>query len=497
MHPGNFFLSLFQTYSLLLFGLCNYSLALYAQSPVNFHYSLQYADSNRVHVTLLYSPPESDSTVFTFGEPRFGGQTDIINCISEIRVSPPARLKSDRSARLFKLYYPGTEPVYLEYEILDTSTGKKDLRQELFRPMIRKDYFYAHGVNLFLTPEFRKHDLKATLSVDWSKKPGFPIFYGFDPGNGGKKESVSTVDSVMFNLLTGARDLTVDAFDLKGTRNYIVLRSGSTTAFNRKEVKHYFTRFNETIRNYWNDYSDPCFSLVLQPFLEADHNVSGAAFANGFIGKYKGDTIVTDQRVYTISHEIGHHWVGHRLEMNISHQWFGEGFNDYITFLALYSSGLTTVKGFEDRFNEVLKAHYGSPVRETPNDSVFMNYWKMGDYNKLPYRRGSIFAFYLDNQIRMKSGGTKSLRDLMNALLQFRSTKPADYELSVADFIGQLNNLLPPVQVESVLEKYIWKGSVIHWTPDMLLPVFRMETTNGIPRLTITDENQFDHLFKF
>ena len=463
----------------------------FAKPKPDLQYQLKYTNNRMVHVTLIYTPPEKDSTTFTYGEPNFGGQWDILKCIANVEVLGPARLRTDKASRSFTIFYSGEKPVKLEYDIVDTTTKKKDLRQELFRPIISNNYFYSHGINLFLNPQFKNKDLKPTMSIEWLQRPNFPIFYGFDPENGGKKKLISTVDSVMFSLITGATDLSIDKFELHGVKNYIVLRGLSKDNFNRQAIRNYFTQFNESIRSFWNDYSDKCFSLVLQPFLESDHDVAGVAFANGFIGKYTADTILNAKRIYTISHEIGHHWIGHKLEMNISNQWFDEGFNDYITFNALLRAGLLTPTAFENRMNEVFTLHYSSAIRNTPNDSVFANYWKMGDYNKLPYRRGCIFAFYLDNQIRLASRGQKTIRDLLRSLAEFRKGKPAKYEITVEDFIKVTSALLPKAAVESAIEDYIIKGNPIIFSNDMLIPEFKVSVEKGIPHIKIVDEKKF------
>lgn len=473
------------------------SVTVTAQSRVDLEYRLQYAGHHRVHVQLKYTPVEKDSTDFIYGEPLFGGQPDIMNCLSNIRVSSPALIRTDRASRSVRVFYKGEKPVIIEYDILDSAKTPRDVRSELFRPMIRNDYFYCHGVNLFLNPRFKDTAKNASVSIRWTRRPGFPLFYGFDPENGGRKTAFSTMDSVLYSLITGARDLTVDRFELHGIQNYIVLRGGEQDKHNRQSVRDYFTRFNQAIRLYWNDYSDSCFSLILQPLLYAEHNIGGVAFANGFIGKFKADTIVTPHRIYTISHEIGHHWIGHRLEMDISNQWFGEGFNDYVTFLTLFSSGLLTPVDFETRMNEVFKSHYSSAIRNIPNDSVFANYWKMGDYNKLPYRRGCLFAFYLDNQIRVASNGNRTLRDLLHALFEFRKGKPVKYEIPVEDFIREASRFLPKEQVNAVMDEYIMKGNPIPFRDEMLLPLFRVSDENGIPRIRITDTTQFRTLFTY
>lgn len=468
--------------------------SILANARVDLKYFLEYK-LNRIHVTLKYIPLFRDSTIFTYGEPQFGGQNDIIQCISNVRTAVHSSLTIDPATRSFTLYYSTLKPIVIEYDILDTTTARKDVRKELFRPIIQKNYFYCHGVNLFLNPQIKEKGKKITVSIQWIQKPSFPLFYGFDPENKGKKKACSTVDSTLFSLMTGASDLSVDKFSLNGTQNYIVLRGESNKLYNRPSIRDYFVRVNTSIRKFWNDYTDPCFSLILQPFLEADHSISGVAFANGFIGKYKADTILNTQRIFVISHEIGHHWLGHRLEMNISHQWFGEGFNDYITFYTLVSGGLITLEDFEDKMNEVFKSHYTSDICNTPNDSVFKNYWKMGDYNRLPYRRGAIFAFYLDNQIRLASNGEKSIRDFLRALALFRREKPSDYEITVDDFIEQAAIFLPRAQVMSDLDEYILKGNPIPFDHSMLTPQYQLMNDHETPQIKIVDEKKFKVMY--
>ena len=77
-----------------------------AQAKADFGYQLSYK-GNRVQVALLYHPLEKDSTLFTYGEPMFGGQMDITKCIGDVTVIPPARLVTDRANRRFKLDYTG------------------------------------------------------------------------------------------------------------------------------------------------------------------------------------------------------------------------------------------------------------------------------------------------------------------------------------------------------------------------------------------------------
>ena len=119
----------------------------------------------------------------------------------------------------------------------------------------------------------------------------------------------------------------------------------------------------------------------------------------------------------------------------------------------------------------------------------------MGDYNKLPYRRGALFAFYLDNQIRILSNGQKTMRNLLQNIGAFRQTKPSGYDICVDDFIREAAVYMPKEKLESVLDTFIMKGNPIPFSNEMLLPVFRINWEKEIPQLMITDEKTFQSLF--
>ena len=145
--------------------------------------------------------------------------------------------------------------------------------------------------------------------------------------------------------------------------------------------------------------------------------------------------------------------------------------------------------------NETFNLHYSSSIRNTPNDSVFANYWKMGDYNRLPYRRGCIFAFYLDNQLRLWSHGKVTIRDLLLSLAEFRQGKPAKYEISIEDLTSLPAIQLYKKEIESAIDDYIIKGNPIPFNNAMLIPEFNISIENGIPHLKIVDEKNFRALF--
>ncbi len=467
------------------------------ESIVDLKYLLSFYN-NRIHVKLFYTPVESDSTKFIYGEPMFGGQQDIIKGLTNIKVSGGNRVRFDERSREISVVFKSEKKVEIEYDIIDTHTAEQGLRGELFRPLISRDYLYCHGVNLFFNPVFRDPSLKARQTVAWEKLPDFRLFHSFDPENDGTNISKGEQADFLFTIITGAKDMSIEKLVVSGTKNYLVLRTNKLKEYNRRMLSEYFTKYYAGIREFWKDSSTHPYSLIVQQFLNIDHSMSGMGLGNGFSGKYsyKIDTTLSTGRMMVLSHEIGHYWIGGKIDTGTGDQWFGEGFNDYLTFYTLAMTGLLTADQFEHEFNSILTAHYSSKVKGLPNESVWKNYWKMGDYNKLPYRRGAIFAFYLDNQIRRASNGAKTIHDLMLSIQEYRNKKAKDFQLSVDDFIEITAAYVGETQIRKEIEKFIIKGDPIQFTKGMLTDEFSLSFKGDIPVIEIAIKEKFQHYFK-
>ncbi len=466
----------------------------FAQSAPPLRYALTLTDRN-LHVTLTYVPLQRDSTVFVYGIPPFGGQADIFRGVRQPRVTAPARLQIDTAARSLTVYYTDTQPVTLDYDIVDTHTDAMGTRGELFRPMIQPDYFFSHGVNLFLQPQLRQPMPTLSQSVRWAVAPPYRVFFGSYPYADAKTTFTQPYDDMLMAPITGATDLSVDKQTINGIDNFTVLRKTKLDTFNKESVKNYLAAYDKSIRSFWNDYDDRYFSLIIEPFLRVNHDASGIAYEFGFIGKYTGDTIMNAKRRDVISHEIAHHWIGQRLSMGSENQWFNEGFTDYTSFYCMLRAGLITADQFVGLLNDASRAHYGSSIRNAPNDSVFKNYWKLGDYQRLPYRRGSLFAFWLDNQILTASNRQHDIRDLLRDLYALRKRKGSEYTLTMADFLDATSRYLPRQQVQTAIDQYITAGNPIPFTAAMLGPDWTVTEKSGAPQFGLTNRQPFKTRF--
>lgn len=381
----------------------------------------------------------------------------------------------------------------INYDIADTRRGD-NTRNQLFRPIIMPGYLYVHGINLFLSPNFKSADNSYRVSIEWKKKPDFKLFYTFDPDNDGTQVVNTTWDSVAFRFITGADDLEVKKFSAESGDNYLVLRTTGIKDSLENEITDFYLHYNAGMREFWNDKRTIKYSLVLQPFINVDHFMSGVSFGNGFIGKYnRPDSIATGERRAVIAHEIGHYYMSD-LEAwagkNSEGQWFNEGFNDYLTYFNLVRCNMMNAEEFEKVFNRIFNSLYASSIKNTPNDKIFENFWKLGDYTKLPYWRGEIFAFYLDNQIALDTKNKSSLRNLMLGLKKIVKSR-SQIMFTNQEFINAVNKYLPGKPFGRIFDNSILNGNPIDFSHEHLLPFYKINTKGLVPVLTITDTRKF------
>jgi predicted metalloprotease with PDZ domain len=126
---------------------------------------------------------------------------------------------------------------------------------------------------------------------------------------------------------------------------------------------------------------------------------------------------------FAIAHELVHHWIGGavcgvRFEGPPgSAYWFTEGFTVHFTRELLLRSGLCTPDEYADDLRERTERFLKNPARGAPNDEIVKSFWTSHDFEHLPYDRGMLYAAEVDAAVRAKSGGKRSLDDLLLDLL--------------------------------------------------------------------------------
>jgi predicted metalloprotease with PDZ domain len=460
----------------------------------DLNYTLLYIpEAQKVHVKLKYHPVQNDSTVLVYGNPMFGGQIDIFDGFQNAVSS--AEMKVDKDNHLIIVYHQGDEAIELEYDIIDTQKEGPNVASEMFRPMIQQDYFFCHGMNLFLQPQVER---EMTQSVRWQSLPNFPLLASFDPANRGDQVTIKTVEQSLMSIITGGKGFDIVEIPIGDTNNYLGFKPNGHPDVTTEKVKGYFETAYSAMCDFWQDPATRPFTLVIAPFQHTNHSMSGTALIDCFSSKYNPDTkiLLTENNTHTLTHEIGHHWIGMKITLDERHQWFGEGFNDYLTYWLNTSKGFRSEQGFEEEFNKLFENYFGSEIRDTPNDSILTHFWEGGDYTWLPYWRGTIFAFCLDGLISHQSDGKQSLRDFMLTLKQKAEANGEGKPLSLETFIETLALFLPETEVNSLVHRHMIDGQPLRLDKVPLIPGCKITYENQLPHITITDPELFISHFK-
>jgi len=217
---------------------------------------------------------------------------------------------------------------------------------------------------------------------------------------------------------------------------------------------------------------------------------------NGFGTRYSGP--LDTEKLATIAHEISHTWIGGRLQLKsigMENEWFNEGFNDYIAIYNLVRAGLFDKNAFLKYTNqEILGQYYRNPENTTPGDSIEANFWKSRNFEKIPYHRGFIYAFYLDNQIRLATGSKKTIRDFM-LILHKQNKRNKKQIFTVSDFAKALSAFLPIEKTAFEIRTYMHDGKVMDFKQLRLIDAFQVSFEDQVPQIGLSESADIKKIY--
>lgn len=126
-----------------------------------------------------------------------------------------------------------------------------------------------------------------------------------------------------------------------------------------------------------------------------------------------------------LAHEMLHSWVN-SLDGSmdsaggLDRSWFGEGLAVHYQRTLPYRAGMISADDFLNDLNETAARYYTNIKIATPNAAIPDGFWRDTRVRVLPYDRGSLYFDTVDAQIRAKSGGRRSLDDIVRAMLKTR-----------------------------------------------------------------------------
>lgn len=186
----------------------------------------------------------------------------------------------------------------------------------------------------------------------------------------------------------------------------------------------------------------------------------------------------------TITHEMGHLFVGQVDAPQGVSSWFSEGLNTYYTRVLPMRGGFTSVEEYGRQVNTAFQEYWFGVARNFSADSITKIGFADEKVRHMPYVRSSLYFADLDAKIRAHSGGRRTLDEVLRELFERRARgERFNHEMWVATVTREAG---PGAGAD--FEQLILKGSAtLVPTPGAFGPCFtRRETSatvvNGAPR---------------
>lgn len=377
------------------------------------------------------------------------GEENLHNTIHSIKALDEAsEVTIEKDSGWVLITHPNNlKTVNLEY-ILKQDTEGDLTSKKMYRPVIQPEYFHVFTHSLFMIPLKYSEDktIEFDVSLEWKD---FPEAYKFQNsyGTNQKIQTIkNTTESEFIESVFLGGDYRTYTLNIKDNTVAFTTR-GDWKVFKDSTMLKVLDKTITAQRDFWKDHSQNYFSVNLSPTVEKQgSSFQGTGLNNSFdCSASNSKYLEVEGLVYLFNHELLHNWIGHLIKNDEEEEqyWFSEGFTDYYTNknIAKYSIYGLDKAYYIDKVNEIIRLLYTSPVKEAPNSEInYDNFWQSRDYEKLPYRRGALLAFYLDYKIKKDSNGTQSLDELMLAIKE--DAENSNQKVSHDYFITKTNSFL-------------------------------------------------------
>ncbi len=403
---------------------------LLSQTPIEYEISFHHQNLNKPYLKVKVSvtlPEISDSSYWHYSNSVWG-ETNLFQCLKKIKGSNNnIQYRFQEDSNRIILYHNQSKKISFTYLIQQDYPG--DSLHIFHRPNIKNNYFHILGQSLFIIPEFvfrNDIDPELNVSINWI---GFPNTYTLHNSFGNQQihqKFITKIWSGLFNSYFIGGDYRIHQFKYKQKNIYLAIR-GNWKVYTDSELLVELQKAALSQRTFWNDSNSKDFTVFISPTISRNdslidyQSMKGSRILNGFILLSSNNPFNNWKNIkYIFNHELMHEWIGGIIEMKHEelNYWFSEGFTDYYAWkIRLYNDDIS-FEEWIDWFNrKVFWNYYKSPVYKMPNYVIKDHYWENNQIQKLPYIRGAIFAFILDNQILLNSNYNKSLDDLLKELL--------------------------------------------------------------------------------
>ncbi len=403
-----------------------------AQKTKQFDYRIEpviQGEQSHFIITVSFKQKEQGEIRFLF--PKVWGMDKPADIIQFMQVK---NASYEQNEEAITLKCTKNSDVTLVYRLNNAVSDSIPGRDQEYLPVIKPTYFTLFTNSALLVPDDQP-GIKYNFSLYWKN---YPEGYRSKPitsfGNGLKQElKQCLVEDLQNGILAGGDYRVYRQISDKKQITHFAIRG--KWAFKDEELGQLIESTLRQQRTFWEDYSTKNYLILISAGgyeNELEHSYTGTGLQNSFaVTAMCNNTMQVKSLQYLFHHELMHHWIGNQIKNGVDEElsyWFSEGFTDYFSRKNMYESHLITEEQYTALLDSVLAVHYSNPLATAHNDSIQVHFWEPSYYGKLPYNRGSIFAYYLDGKIQHLSNGQYDLKDVMRRMLSQTKTEKQNFD---------------------------------------------------------------------
>jgi hypothetical protein len=175
-----------------------------------------------------------------------------------------------------------------------------------------------------------------------------------------------------------------------------------------------------------------------------------------------------------LAHEMTHNWPGLEGEHGDT-AWYSEGAAEFYSILLSYRAGEYSPAEFLKEINERASGYYANPHLNASNSEAAKIFWSDWSAQRVPYGRGFMYLAKVDAQIRAKSGGKRSLDEIVVGLFQQKQKSPPGIE----DWLQRVTAELGPAAKKDY--DAMVAGKTLIPPPNSFAPCFKSVKTRVRP----------------
>lgn len=472
------------------------------ESIDKYSYTIEHINKNDSFcflITLRFNGGRNEKTELKMPE-SFGPLTGYEKCISVISVNGSNVNWSLDGANLV-FSHPQFQQIEVIYELrnfpnLVQSDGIQKI-MSLFYPRIDERNFVMFGNSLFLYPNPDK-PIEVTLDfislVDFRDR----IYSSFGKGNYFTftcNRSGDLLDSLFFGSVTNIPEKLIDK---SGNIIYYIMQG--SVHLDNEALKQSALKIISGLREFWGEKTAPPFLIRLgfDPLTDTEGKpISyhlGSALKNALTIYASADIkLIEFQKL--LFHEMMHCWIGVKLRAtnkeieDYQYLWFTEGFTEYFTYKAMYRSTLLSTADYQQVINEEFLGWLNkSPYKNISNKEICESFDSDEFLMQLPYKRGFVFALFLDLKIKSESDHKYGLIDFVKEITRYYEKSDLVIDDNFTFFSKTCSHYIGE-EFDILFKSYIEQGKSIDFSSANDLPYLHFSDDSDMVKITASSED--------